>query len=200
MVANGFLGRRFGVQVWVILYHGVVWYFGHLGIAGGLTVEEERTVDKHPPLDGVVLLDDSGMQEGHEEYRREDAEACTHTHRDRRHVPSGLLVQPEFGGALVDDGEGADGSGNEEEERRGVDGPRDGVSSQVNNELDKHEDGRGKAGRNGGSHPQTCKDGTKTPAAAPAPFDLGRPDGCNTNTGDGRDKRIGTADMGGMPK
>lgn len=95
---------------------------------------------------------------------------------------------------------GADGAGDEEEERRGVDGPGDGPLARVHGELDEHEDGGGEAGRDGGSHDQAGKDGTQALAVVPSPLDLRGADGGDADAGDGRDERVGGRDVGRVPR
>lgn len=132
--------------------NGVVGDFGEFGIGRRWTLEEERTVNKHPPLHGVILLDDLCMNEGDEEDGRKNAKPTADAHGDGSNVPGWFLIQPKIGRALVHYGERTDGTGDEEEERRGVDGPWNGVASQVHSELDKHKDGCGKASGDCRSH------------------------------------------------
>lgn len=108
-----------------------------LSIGGCLTAEQSGTLEDVVPLEGVVLLDDLAVNKGDEEDGGENAETDANAEGDGGDVPGGLLAQAETGGALVDDGEGADCAGDEEEEGRGPDGPGDGVGSEVDDDFDE---------------------------------------------------------------
>ena len=130
-----------------LLDDGIV---GHVGlqvlkVGRGGALEEEGALEDHPPLERGVLLDDLGVHEGDEEEAGEEEEAEADAEADGGDVPRGLVVEAEVRGALVDDREGADGAGDQEEEGRGVDSPRDGVLAHMDRELDEHEDDGGEA-------------------------------------------------------
>ena len=78
-------------------------------------------------LQSVVLLDDLTENVWDEEETGKDEESETNTEGNGGDEPRWLLVETELRGSLVDDGERADGSGDEEEERGGENGPFDGV-------------------------------------------------------------------------
>ena len=50
--------------------------------------------------------------------------------------------------------------------------------------FDEHENDCSKAGRNGGGHAETSKDGTKARSLVPTPFDILSSYGGNTNASD----------------
>ncbi len=146
----------------------------------------------------MVLLDDLGVDEGDEEDSGEEEEAKTDAEADGSDVPRRLVVEAEIRGALVDDREGADGAGDQEEEGRGVDSHGDGVLAHMHRHLDEHKDDGSEAARDEGGGTQAGKDGTETRAASPAPLDLARADGSDTDTRDGGDERVGGRDVGGV--
>ena len=115
----------------------------------------------------------------------QDGNTSTGTHSDRGDVPSGLLAKTKVRRALVDDGQGANGSGDQEEERGSPDSPWDRVLAQVHNQLDQHEDSCTKAGRDGWGHAETSKDSTETLAIVPSPLNLVGTSECDTDTGNG---------------
>lgn len=78
-------------------------------------------------LQSVVLLDDLAENVWDEEETGKDEESESDTEGDGGDEPRGLLVETKLRGSLVDDGERADGSGDEEEEWGGEDSPFDGV-------------------------------------------------------------------------
>lgn len=121
-----------------VLHHSVVGDGSTLGISRGLTLEQSRTLEDVVPLQGVVLLDDLAVDERNEEDGSENEQAEADTESDGSDVPSGLVGQTETGRALVDDGEGADGTGDEEEEGGGPDSPGDRVGAEVDDDLDEH--------------------------------------------------------------
>ena len=185
-----------GTFLLFVLDDSVVRDLGPVSIGRGWAFEEQRAQDEHPPLDGVVPLDNLGVHEGNEEEGRQERNTKACPQSNGGNIRPGLLVQAEAGRALVDDGHCANGTGDEEEQGRGVDGPRHGILAHVHHDLDEHEDGSGKAGGNGRSHPETGEDGTETLAAVPAPLDLAGPDGRDTDASDGGDERVGRRDVG----
>lgn len=189
-------GGLLDVKVSVVLDDGVVGDLGELGALRCGTEEEHRTVDELVPLESVVLLDDDRVDVGDEEEGRKERDSATSAHDDTDDELGGLLVETEVGGTLVNDGQGADGTGDEEEEGGGPDGPRDGVAAHVDDDLDEHEDGGTETGGDGGGHTETGKDGTETLAIVPAPLDVGSAGSGNTDTGDGRDEGVGGRDVG----
>jgi hypothetical protein len=175
----------------VVLNNGVVGNDGRLDAFGGRAPEEEGTLEHVPPANSVVLLDNASVKVGDEEQEGQQSKADTAADGDGCNVPGRLLVEFEVGRSLVDDGEGADGSGDEEEERSGPDGDGDGVLAEVNSELDQQEDDGTEASRGSGSHSQTGEDGTETLALVPSPLDIAGARNRDTNTGNGRDERVG---------
>jgi hypothetical protein len=100
----------------VVLDDGKV---GHLRLRralGSRATPQKGSLDDLPPLEGMVLLDNLGVNEGQEEDGAEDAQAHTDADGHRRDVPSRLGAESQTRRALVDDGKRADGSGDEEEE------------------------------------------------------------------------------------
>ena len=154
-------------------------------------LEEERALDELPGPEGVVPVDDLAVDVGDEEEGGEEADTTAGAHGDRRDVPGGLLVQAKLRGPLVDDGEGADGAGDEEEEGGGEDGDLGRVFAHVDDHLDEHEDGCTEASSNGGSHSKTGEDGTETLATVPPPLDVAGSHGCDTDTSNRRDQGVG---------
>jgi hypothetical protein len=161
-----------GFHVLIVLDDSVVADVGSLDTLGGGAAEEKRSLEDMVPADGVVALDDNGVEVGNEEEEREESEANTAGDGDGSDIPRGLLVETKVGRSLVDDGERADGTGDEEEERSSPNSPRDGVFAEMDSELDQHEDDSTEAGRGGGSHSETSKDSTKTLALIPAPLNV----------------------------
>ena len=146
---------------------------GDKGLVGGFdntTSEEERSFDEHPPFYGGVLLDDLCVDEGDEEDDGKKGNSTARTHSHGCNIPSGLLVQAEVGGSFVDDGQGADGTGDQEPERRAVDCPWYRILADVHDELDEHKDGSCEAGRDDWSHTQTCENGTHALTIIPSPL------------------------------
>lgn len=123
---------------------------------------EKRTHEDMVPLESVVLLDDLGMEERDEEDGSEDGETTSHTKSDRGDVPGGFLVETKLWGTFVDDGKCADGTGDEEEEGRGVYGHWSRVTAHMDGDFDEHENASAEASGNSGSHGETSKDGTET--------------------------------------
>lgn len=161
---------------------GIVGDFGKLGISGGGSAEEEGSEENVIQLDGVVLLDDLGVDIRNEEEGRHEEQTETGTERDSDNVPGGFVGETELRGSFVDDRQSTDGTSDQEEERRGPHGPRNGIGAEVDNELDQHEDGCTKTGCNERSHCQSGKDGTKTLSAVPAPLNTLGTDSRNTDT------------------
>lgn len=179
-----------------VLHHSVVGDSGSLITSGGGALEEKGTLEDMVELEAVVLLDDLAVDVGNEEEGREEEEAKADTKGDAGDEPSRSISELELGRSLVHDGERADGTGNEEEEGRGPDRPGNRVLSDVNDELDQGEDDGAEAARDEGSHGQTSKDGTKTRALVPAPLDVAGANSSDTDTGDGRNERVGGRDVG----
>ena len=100
----------------VVLNDVVVWYTSLSGVGRSLTSEEGRSLPEVGDLEGVVLLDDLAEDVGDEEEPGEDEETESDTEGDGGDEPRWLLIETELWGSLVDDGERADGSGDEEEE------------------------------------------------------------------------------------
>ena len=123
----------------IVLNDGVVGDLGLLGDILGRALEEKRAHEDVVELDARVPVDDLGVEEGNEEDSGEDGESTAGSERDPGNEFRGLLVEAKLGGALVNDGQRADGAGDEEEEGRGVDGPRDRVRAHVDDDLDEHE-------------------------------------------------------------
>lgn len=189
-----------GVGLGVLLDDGVVGDVGlaALGVSGSGALEQKRALEDHPPAEGVVLLDDLGVDIRDEEEGGDEGEAETGAEGDGGDVPSGLLVEAEPGRALVDDGQGAHGARDEEEGRGGVDGPGQGVLAHVDGELDEHEDDGAEAGGDEGGHGEAGEDGAEAGTLVPAPVDLAGADGGDANTGDGGDEGVGGGDVGGV--
>ncbi len=150
------------------------------------------------PADGRVTLDDEGVDVGNEEESGNGADATAGTQGDGDNVVRRLLVQAQVGAALVDDGQGADGTGDKEEEGRGIDGPGRRVLAHVDHHLDEHEDDASEAGRDGRGHTETGENGTESLTVIPAPLDLGSTDSGDTDAGNSRDERVGRRDVGGV--
>lgn len=123
-VAQG--GRTSAVHGKIVLLHdSVVGNNRLLTLGGGRSLEQERPHDSVVPSDFGVLLDDLGVDVRNEEDGRKKRNTDTGTHGNGSDVPSGLFVKTELGRSLVDDGERANGAGNQEEERSSVDSPLD---------------------------------------------------------------------------
>lgn len=184
------------LDIIVVLDNSVVGNVSEVSVGGSRALEEEGSVEEHPPLDSVIALDDSGVNKGNEEPGGQESDTSASAHGDGGNVPTGLALQAKLGRSLVDNGESANGTGDEEEEGRGPDSPGDGVLAQVNNKLDEHEDGSTEASRDGGSHTETSKDGTESLTLVPTPLDLVSSNGGNTDTSNGRDERVCGGDVG----
>ena len=135
---DGSLGSR--VIGLVVLDDGVVRYSGFVADSYGSTLEEERAHVDVVPAHAAIAFDHTGVEEWHEEDGGECSECGTGSDSDASDVGSGLLVEAKTWAALVDDGERADRTGDEEEGWGGGDGPLDGVLAHVNDDLDQHED------------------------------------------------------------
>lgn len=200
----GFVDGALSADFWgiielVVLDDGVVWNLGDFSIWWGWAAEQERTVDDHPWLESVILLDDLGVEVWDEEEGREDAKTETSSQSDGGDVPCWLLVETELWGTLVDDGEGTNGTGDQEEHWGRPNSPDRWVLSEMDDELDEHEDSSTKAGSNSWSHKETSEDGTETLALVPSPLDLPSTNGGDTDTSDGRDEGVGGGDVSGVP-
>jgi hypothetical protein len=189
------IGVSVGLHVLVVLDNGVVADVGGLSTLGSWAPEEEGTEESMVPADGVIALDDNGVEVRDKEEEGEGSETNTAGHGDGSDIPRGLLVKTEVGRSLVDDGERADGTGDEEEEGSSPDGPWDRVLAEMDSDLDQHEDDGAERGRGGGSHTETSEDGTETLALVPSPLDLGGTSDGNTNTSDGGDERVGRGNV-----
>ena len=181
-----------------VLHHSVVGDVGDLRASRNGTTEEQRALDEHPPFHTGVLLDHAGVEERNEEDSRQKTDTTASADSDSSNVPGGLLVQVQVGGALVHNGERANGSSNQEEERGTPDGPGDRVSPYVHQVLDHQEDDSAKATGNDRGHAKTSEDGTETLAIVPAPLNLGSTNSGNTDTGDSRDEGVGGGHVGGV--
>lgn len=107
----------------VVLDDGIVWNLGDFSIGWSWAAEQERTVDDHPWLEGIILLDDLGVEVWDEEDSGEEAETETGSEGDGGDIPCWLLVETKLWGTLVDDGKRADGTGNQEEHGSRPDSP-----------------------------------------------------------------------------
>lgn len=179
----------------LVLDNSVVGNNGPLTVCRDRAAEEERAHEEHVPLDAGIPLDDSCVDERHEEESGQKTDTSAGAHGDSCNVPTGLLVEAEVGRSLVDDGERADSAGNEEEERRSPDSPGNRVLAKVDDKLDQHEDGRTEAGGNGRGHTEASEDGTKTLAVVPAPLDLIGTSDCDTDTSNSGDQRVGRGNV-----
>lgn len=187
---------RLGAGNWlVVLDNSIVGDMIKVRIGRRSALEEQRTLDEIVPLDGVVLVDDLGVDKWNKEESRQETNAATGSHGDSSDIPTGLLAETQVGRALVDNGERADGSGDEEPDRSSVNSPLGGVLADMDDKLDEQEDGGSKPTSNAGSHTQTSKDGTETLSFVPSPLDLGGTDSGNADASDGRDERVGGGDV-----
>jgi hypothetical protein len=186
------------LHVIVILNNGVIADASSLRSLRRGAAEEKRTLEDVVPADGVIALDDNGVEVGNEEDEREESKTNTAGDGDGSHIPRGLLVKTEVGRSLVDDGEGGDGTGDEEEEGSGPDGPWHGVLAHVDSDLDQHEDDGTEAGRGSGSHSKTSEDSTKTLALVPSPLHLLSTSDGDTDTSNRGDKRVGRRNVSGV--
>lgn len=181
----------------IVLDDGVVRHGSEVGTVDGCgSSEEERTLEGVVPLDRRVSLDDLGVDVRDKEQRGEDGHAETDTENDGSDVPSGLLVQSEFGRTLVHDGKGAHSRSDEEEKGRSVNRPRDGVSSDVDDQLDEHECNRTEASGDGRGHTETGENSSQSVSLVPSPFDILRAGGRNPDSRDGGNERVGGRDVG----
>jgi hypothetical protein len=185
------VAERLGLHVLVMLNDGVVADASSLGTLRCRAAEEKGTLEDVIPADGVVALDNNSVEVRDEEDERKKGETNTAGDGDGGDVPRGLLVKTEVGRSLVDDGEGRDGTGDEEEEGSSPDSPRHGVLAHVDNGLDQHEDDGTEAGRGGRSHSKTSEDSTETLALVPSPLDVLSTGNRNTDTSNRRDERVG---------
>ena len=199
LLADGSVGLGGGgvgdVLGLVVLNDRIVGNNGTLAVLRPRTTEEKRALDEHVPLDTSIALDDPSVNERHEEDRSQNGDTSASAHGDSGDVPRGLLAETKVGRALVDDRQSTDGSGDQEEERRSPDSPRNRVLTNVDNQLDQHEDGRTKASGYGRGHSETSKDSTETLAVVPSPLDLVGTSESDTDTSNGRDERVGRRDV-----
>ena len=130
----------------ISLDNGVVGDVGvFVDLGGGGSPPQKRTHGQVPEPDGVILSDRLAVQPRNEEDGGESGQAEAGTESDRDDPPPRLLVQAELRGSLVDDGKCADCSSDQEEEWRSVDCPRHGSLSEMDDELDEHENRRSEA-------------------------------------------------------
>jgi hypothetical protein len=146
----------------IVVNDGVVGDLSELGIGGSLAGEEKRSEEDVVPLQGVVLSDDTLIDIRNEEESGQEGESHTRTDRHTSDPISWLLAETKLRGTLVNDGQCANSTGDQEEEGRGVNSPRNRVNSHVDGGLDEHEDGGTKNGGDEGSHDETSEDGTET--------------------------------------
>lgn len=150
------------VVILVVLNDSVVGDFGHGSIERHWTPEEKRSLDEFPRLDAVVFADDSAIQERNEEDCGKHTQASTGPDGNTSNESRRLVVQLEIWAALVDNGECADGTGDEEESRRREDGPWHRILTDVDDKLDEHEDGCSEPSSNGRSHTETSEYGLES--------------------------------------
>lgn len=105
-----------------VLNNGVVWHASLRCIGWCFTEEEGRTSPDIPKLESIILLQDLAVDVWDEEEGGEDEKTESNTKSDAGNEPSWLLVKTEIWGSLVDDGERANGSCNQEEEWRSENG------------------------------------------------------------------------------
>jgi hypothetical protein len=115
----------------VVLDDGIVGNAGLRGISRSLTHEQGRTSPDVVKLEGVILLDDLAVHEGDEEESGEGHQAETSSKTDGNDEPSRLLVELQIGRALVDDGQGTNGTSDQEEEWGGENSPLDRILADV---------------------------------------------------------------------
>lgn len=179
----GLAGRALDIAG--VLDNGVVGNLSEFGILRGGLAEEHRTLNDIPDSEVVVLLDDLAVDEGYEEQGGEEEKTKSDTKGDTGNVPGRLVGETESWRSLVDNGEGANSAGNEEEERRGPDGPAHGVLAYVHDILHKREDDRAEDARCDGRHAEASEDGSESRSLVPSPLDVASTNCSNTNTGDG---------------
>lgn len=109
-------------------------------------------------------------------------------------LSGGHLVETKGGGSLVDDRHGADDGDDREPEGTGDEGPSGRVFPDEDNVLDEQEYDSSKGSGHGGGDDETSKDGTETLSAVPAPAGGVESTDGDTDTGDGRDDRVGGRD------
>lgn len=188
-LVDGALGGGGEILLRAVLHDSIV---GHLGDLSTLkrsrALEEEGAVEDHPPLEGVILLDDTGVDVGNEEESGQDEESTTSAQSHTSNPVTGLLAQTQVRRTLVDDRETANGTSDQEPEGSAVDRPGDGVAAHVDNELDEQEDDGSEATRDDGGHSQASEDGTETLALVPAPLHLVSTNGGNADTSNSRNQ------------
>ena len=189
------IGSR-ALDVAGVLDDSVVGYLGELGIRRSSSAEERGTLDDIPDLEGVVLLDDLAVDEGNEEQGREDEQTESDSEGDAGNVPTRLVSQTKSRRSLVDDRQGADGTGDQEEDRRGPDSPAHGVLADVHGVLDEREDDRAEDARRNRCHAEAGEDGSQAGAVVPSPLNLAGADCGNTNTCDGGNERVCRGNVG----
>lgn len=112
-VASSLSGR---LRVGFVLNNSIIGHLRLLRSLGDLTFPEERSLDDFVPPDPSVAVDHLHVQERNKEETAEHEQATSDTKRDGGNVPCRLVGESEVGGALVHNGQGTDGSGDEEEE------------------------------------------------------------------------------------
>jgi hypothetical protein len=183
----------------VVLDNSVVRNASGLSALGGRAAEEEGTQEHVVPADGVIPLDDLGVEVGDEEQEGDGRETNTAGDSDGSDIPRRLLVESEVGRSLVDDGQSADGTGDQEKEGSSPDSPGNRVLAEVDNRLDEHEDDGTEAGRGSGCHSKTSEDSTKTLALVPSPLDVLSTSDGDTDTSNRGDERVGGRNVSRVP-
>lgn len=143
------------IVVSAVLDDCVVGNLGLLCVDRSWSVEKEGSVENIPCGEGVVPLDDLRVRPRNEEESSEDSETEAGSKGDGCDEPGWLVRQPESRGTLVDDGKGADGSSDEEEEGGGEDRPFYGILADVNHVFDEGVDDCAEAAGDEWRHSQT---------------------------------------------
>lgn len=86
-----------------VLYDSIVGDLGKLSIGWCWLLEQQRSLDDIPDVDGVILLDHLGVNEGDEEQGGDNEQSKTDTECYSRDIPSGLVSKTQSRRALVDD-------------------------------------------------------------------------------------------------
>jgi len=120
-----------------VLHDSVVGNLCKLGIRRGGSTEERGALDHIPDCESVVLLDNFAVDEGHEEQGGENEQAESDSKSDSCNVPSRLVAQTKSRRSLVDDRQGTDSTGDEEEDRGGPDSPSHRIPADVYGVLDQ---------------------------------------------------------------
>lgn len=189
----GLCGRALDIAA--VLDDCVVGNLSELRIRGSLLRHKRRSLNHIPNVKSVILLDDLAVDEGDEEQGREDEESKANSKSDGSDVPCGLVGQTESGRSLVDNGECANGTGDEEEEGRCPDGPSNGVLANVHDVLDQREDDRSKNSGRNRSHAEASEDGSQARTRVPSPLYVASTNSSNTDTCDGGDQGVSRRDV-----